>query len=188
MKIEPAILIGAGRASSSMCGDEPAANQTSFGIGEEMKRAISAGAAVVTIVAAVAWATSLADQNKKGIVGLTVDEVRWFTPPYYIDGRQRAQLFGDSTQGGTWIDRVKIPGGARVLAHTHSQDELVTVIEGTWYLGEGVKFDSDKLRGYPAGSFIAIPAGIPHFVAAKNGPVVVQLSGIGKFQTNYLEK
>ena len=153
-----------------------------------MKRVLSAAAAAVTIVAAVTWATSLAERSKREIVGLTPDQVRWFTPPYYNDGRQRAQLFGDSGEGGTWIDRVKIPGGARVLAHTHPQDELVTVIEGTWYLGEGAKFDSAKLKGYPAGSLIVIPAGIPHFVAAKEGTVVVQLSGIGKFQTNYLEK
>jgi quercetin dioxygenase-like cupin family protein len=153
-----------------------------------MKRVLSAAAVVATIVAAVACATNVAEQSKKEIVGLTADEVRWVTPPYYNDGRQRAQLFGDSSQGGTWIDRVKIPGGARALAHTHPQDELVTVIEGAWYLGEGTKFDSAKLKGYPAGSFIVIPAGIPHFVAAKESTVVVQLSGIGKFQTNYLEK
>ena len=153
-----------------------------------MKRVLSAAAIVVTIVTAVAWATSLAERSKKEIVGLTADEVRWFTPTYYKDGRQRARLFGDSSQGGTWIDRVKIPGGARVLSHTHPQDELVTVIEGTWYLGEGTKFDSAKLKGYPAGSFIVIPAGIPHFVAAKEGTVVIQLSGIENFQTKYLEK
>jgi quercetin dioxygenase-like cupin family protein len=153
-----------------------------------MKRVLSTAAAAVTIAVAVAWATSLGERSNMEIVGLTPDEVRWFTPPYYNDGRQRAQLFGDSSEGGTWIDRVKIPGGARVLAHRHPQDEIVTVIEGTWYLGEGAKFDSAKLRGYPAGSFIVIPAGIPHFVAAKEGTVVVQLSGIGKFQTDYLEK
>src|SRR5262245_28041733 len=153
-----------------------------------MKRVFFAFATAATIVAAVAWATSLAEPSNKGIVGLTADEVRWFTPPYYNDGRQRAQLFGDSSQGGAWIDRVKIPAGARVLAHTHAQDELVTVIEGSWYLGEGAKFDAAKLKGYPAGSFIVIPAGIPHFVAARESTVVVQLSGIGKFKTNYLEK
>ena len=153
-----------------------------------MKGILPAAATVVTIVAAAAWATSLAEPSKKEIVGLTADEVRWFTPPYYKDGRQRAHLFGDSGQGGTWIDCAKIPGGARVLAHTHPEDELVTVIEGTWYLGEGAKFDSAKLKGYPAGSFIVIPAGIPHFVAAKEGTVVIQLSGMGKFQTDYLEK
>jgi len=83
---------------------------------------------------------------------------------------------------------VKIPGGARVLAHTHQHDELVTVIEGTWYLGEGERFDTAKLKGYPAGSFIVIPAGVPHFVAAKNGSVIVQINGTGKFATDYLEK
>ena len=158
-----------------------------------MKRVLSATAAAVTIVAAVAWAASLAEpikaeSAKKEIVGFTPNQVRWFTPSYYHDGRQRAQLYGDSSAGGTWIDRVKIPGGARVLAHTHPKDELVTVIEGTWYLGEGAKFDAAKLRAYPVGSFIVIPAGVPHFVAAKEAAVVVQLSGVGKFQTDYLEK
>jgi len=153
-----------------------------------MKRVVSVGATVVTIVAALACVTSLAEQSMNQIVALTADEVRWFTPPYYTDGRQRAQLFGDSSRDGAWVDRAKIPAGARVLAHTHPQDELVTVIEGTWYLGEGAKFDSAKLKGYPAGSFIVIPAGISHFVASKEGTVVVQLSGIGTFQTNYLEK
>ena len=89
-----------------------------------MKRVLSAAATVVTIVTAVACATSLAERGKNEIVGLTADEVRWFTPPYYNDGRQRAHLYGDLSQGGTWIDRVKIPGRARVFAHTHPQDEL----------------------------------------------------------------
>jgi len=97
-------------------------------------------------------------------------------------------LLGDSSQDGAWVDRARIPAGKRVLAHTHPQDELVTVIEGTWYLGEGTKFDSTKLNGYPAGSFIVIPAGVPHFVATKDSTVIVQLSGNGKFHTDYVEK
>ena len=152
-----------------------------------MKAVFSAAATVVTIATAITWATSRPEPSKK-IVGLTAEEIRWFTPAYYKDGRQRAKLFGDSSQDGAWIDRVKIPGGARVLAHTHPQDELVTVIEGTWYLGEGAKFDSAKLKGYPASSFLVIPAGVPHFAAAKEGTVVVQLRGNGRFQTDYLEQ
>ena len=140
--------------------------------------------AVTAVASVVAWSK----QNKNEIVGLRPEEVKWFTPSYYKDGRQRAQLLGDSTKGGGWIDRVKIPIGGRVLAHTHPQDELVTVIEGTWYVGEGKRFDAAKLRGYPAGSFIVIPAGVPHFVAAKDGSVIVQVSGTGKFGTDYLEK
>jgi len=153
-----------------------------------MRRVLSLAAAVVTIAAAVAWAvTTLAERSKKEIVAVSPDEVRWFTPPYYHDGRQRAHLFVASSPGGTWIDRVKIPDGARVLAHTHPRDELATVIQGTWYVGQGAKFDAAKLKSYPAGSFVIVPANVPHFVEAK-GAVVVQLTGIGKWQTDYLEK
>jgi len=127
-------------------------------------------------------------QKDKGVVGVVPAEVRWFTPPYYTDGRQRAQLYGDSSQGGPWIDRVKIPAGDHVSAHTHPQDELVTVIDGTWYVGIGDNYDPAKLEGYPPGSFVLIPAGLPHFVAAKETDVIVQLSGAEKFRTVYRKK
>ncbi|HXU40049.1 MAG TPA: cupin domain-containing protein [Blastocatellia bacterium] len=153
-----------------------------------MKKILLAVVATVIALSTIALAMTWAGETQKEVVGLTSEQVRWFTPPYYNDGRQRAQLFGDSSKGGAWVDRVKIPGGKRVLAHTHPQDELVTVIEGTWYLGTGERFDSAKLKGYPAGSFIVIPAGVPHFVAAKDGGVIVQLSGSEVFRTDYLER
>ncbi len=145
--------------------------------------AVVVAVTVTTLVIAVA-----VDKNQKPIVGLTPPEVRWFTPPYYTDGRQRAHMLGDSSRGGDWVDRVKIPAGVRALAHTHPQAEVVTVIEGTWYVGEGRRFDASQLKAYPAGSFIVIPAGIPHFIAAQDGEVVLQLSGTGKFSTDYIEK
>jgi quercetin dioxygenase-like cupin family protein len=153
-----------------------------------MKRALLVIAVVVITLAPVMLARTLAAESGKEVFALTPEQVRWFTPSYYKDGRQRAQLLGDSSQDGTWVDRVKIPGNGRVPAHTHPHDEQVTVIEGTWYLGVGETFDPGKLKGYPAGSFIVIPAGVPHFVATKDGPVIVQLSGVGKFSTDYLEK
>ena len=122
------------------------------------------------------------------VVGITPEQVRWFTPTYYKDGRQRAQMYGDSSKDNPWVDRVKIPANAHVLAHTHPSDELVTVIEGTWYLGEGEKYDATKLKAYPVGSFVVIPAGQPHFVATKKDRVIVQVNGIGKFATEYIEK
>ena len=139
----------------------------------------------VLVFAAIAL--TFADK-KKGITAFTPLQVRWSTQPYYTDGRERAQLFGDSSQGGAWVDRVKIPANKRVLAHTHPQDELITVIEGTWYLGEGTKFNPTDLKGYPSGSFIVIPAGVPHFVATKESIAIVQLDGNGKFRTDYVEK
>lgn len=153
-----------------------------------MKKVLLAAVAVVAALAAVTLERAWAGQNKKLVMGITPEQVRWFTPPYYKDGRQRAQLLGDSSQDGAWVDRVKIPAGGRVLAHTHPHDELVTVIEGIWYLGEGERFDPAKLKGYPAGSFIVIPAGVPHYLATKESEAIVQLSGTGKFGTDYVER
>ena len=140
------------------------------------------------VLVAITSAQIRGQNGQKHIVGVMPAQVRWFTPPYYNDGRQRAQLYGDSNQGGPWIDRVKIPAGDHVSAHTHPQDELVTVIDGTWYVGAGDSYDPAKLEGYPPGSFVLIPAGLPHFVAAKETAVVVQLSGTEKFRTVYVGK
>jgi len=129
-----------------------------------------------------------ADAGAREIVGLTPEQVLWFTPSYYTDGRQRAQLIGDSSKPGPFVDRVKIPSGGRVRAHTHPDTEVDTVIAGTWYVGMGDRFDAAKLKPYPAGSFIVIPAGVPHFVAAPEGVVIVQISGDGPFRTEFLEK
>jgi len=143
---------------------------------------------LVLLIAPVTRAAAQGVQHGQTIVGVTPDQVRWFTPSYYTDGRQRAQLLGDSNREGAWVDRVSIPGGRRVLAHTHPHDEVATVIQGTWYVGAGERFDPAKLKAYPAGSFVMIPAGVPHFVATKEGPVVVQLNGTGRFGTDYLGK
>jgi quercetin dioxygenase-like cupin family protein len=150
-----------------------------------MARRLTASVALALALRAAAGAPS---EPTKPVIALAPQDIRWFTPSYYTDGRQRAHLLGDSSKGGEWIDRVKIPAGSRVLAHTHPDDEVVTVIEGTWYLGIGERFDETKLKAYPAGSFILIPAGLAHFLATRDGPVIVQASGRGMFRTNSLEK
>jgi quercetin dioxygenase-like cupin family protein len=143
--------------------------------------AVAVGLALRAIPGALA-------EPRKPVTALLPQDIRWLTPPSYTDGRQRAYLVGDSTNGGDWIDRVKIPGGSHVAAHTHPDDELVTVIEGTWYLGIGDRFDETKLKAYPTGSFIVIPGDVPHFLATREGPVIVQVSGHGVFRTAYVER
>jgi quercetin dioxygenase-like cupin family protein len=41
---------------------------------------------------------------------------------------------------------------------------------------------------YPAGSFLVIPPGVAHYVAARDGEVVVQISGEGPFRTDFVER
>src|SRR5882672_6547507 len=115
-----------------------------------MKRTFLPATLIILVAMTPALIRGQKGQEDRAIVGVTPAQVRWFTPPYYTDGRQRAQLYGDSSQSGPWIDRVKIPAGKHVAAHTHPQDELVTVIDGTWYVGVGGAYDPAKLKGYPA--------------------------------------
>jgi hypothetical protein len=149
---------------------------------------MTAGRFSIALLWALRATTGAPAESGPQVTALAPQDIRWFTPAYYTDGRQRAHLRGDSSKGGDWIDRVKLPGGLRVLAHTHPDDEIVTVIEGTWYLGIGKRFDETKLKAYPAGSFILIPAHVPHFLATRQGPVIVQASGQGMFRTNYVEE
>lgn len=72
-----------------------------------MRKVLLVAAAVVITLATMTLARNSANQPSNEIVGLTPEQVRWFTPPYYKDGRQRAQLFGDSSQGAAWVDRVR---------------------------------------------------------------------------------
>jgi quercetin dioxygenase-like cupin family protein len=94
-----------------------------------------------------------------------------------------ARAIAQADQHGQTIVGVT-PEQARPRTH----DELATVIQGIWYVGAGARFDAAKLKAYPAGSFVMIPAGVPHFVATKKGPVIVQLNGTGRFGTDYLQK
>jgi hypothetical protein len=145
-------------------------------------------ALVVGICAALPVSFLAADKTPGEILAVTPQQVQWFTPSYYVDGRQRARLVGDSSQRGPFVDRSKLPKGLRVRAHTHPDTELDTVIEGTWYVGMGDRFDAARLQPYPAGSFLVIPAGVPHFAAAPDGQVIVQISGEGPFRTEFVEK
>ena len=66
------------------------------------------------------------------------------------------------------------------MPHTHP-DEWRTgvVLSGNYYFGIGEQWDESKLRAYPPGTFYSEPKGTPHFVWAKDGEVIVQITAMG---------
>ena len=50
---------------------------------------------------------------------------------------------------------------------------------GTLYFGVGEQWDESKLKGYPAGTFFSEPSKTPHYVWAKDGEVILQITGMG---------
>ncbi len=45
--------------------------------------------------------------------------------------------------------------------------------------GSGDKWDENKFKAYPAGTFYSEPSKAPHFSWAKDGEVIIQITGVG---------
>jgi quercetin dioxygenase-like cupin family protein len=105
-------------------------------------------------------------------------EIKWNVVSGYPSGYARAMLEGEADKAGPFTYRVRLPAGFTFQPHTHARDEHVTVLEGVWSLGIGGTFDASRLRSFPAGSFVVVAAGTPHFVATETD-TIVQVHGMG---------
>ena len=100
-------------------------------------------------------------------------------PKPYPAAAEMAVLSGDpSKTGALYTVRLKLPNGTKIAAHTHGDTENVTVISGTLMVGVGSSFDAAKMLALTPGSFVSIPADLPHFAMAK-GDTIVQVNGVG---------
>jgi quercetin dioxygenase-like cupin family protein len=87
-------------------------------------------------------------------------------------------LEGEADKATPFTYRVRLPAGFKFQPHAHAGDEHVTVLQGAWSVGLGDTFDASRLRSFPVGSFVVIPAGTSHFVAAES-ETIIQVHGIG---------
>ena len=117
---------------------------------------------------------------------LTPSQLTW--TPGRVPGVENAALLGSSKAEGPYIERVRFPANFVIQPHTHPDQRSYTILSGTWYIGYGDTFDETKLQPLPPGSFYVEPAGVNHFVATKDEPVVLQLSGMGPTATQLLDK
>jgi quercetin dioxygenase-like cupin family protein len=107
-------------------------------------------------------------------------QAKWGPAPKgYPAESMMALLSGDpSKAGSSYAIRLKLPDGAKIAPHSHSDTENVTVISGTLLVAVGSSFDAAKMIALPAGSYVSIPAGTPHYAMAK-GDTVLQVNGVG---------
>ncbi|MBL8474094.1 MAG: cupin domain-containing protein [Rhodocyclaceae bacterium] len=86
----------------------------------------------------------------------------------------RIILLGDANQFHCppYTARVKWAAGTRVPEHPDHEDRTYTVLSGALYVGIGEKWDDKNLRRMPAGSFIAIPAGVSRYFRTDDETVV----------------
>ena len=62
----------------------------------------------------------------------------------------------------------------------------VAVLSGTLYFGVGEKWDESQFKAYPTGTFYSEPPKTPHFSWAKDGEVIIQITGVGASGKTYI--
>jgi quercetin dioxygenase-like cupin family protein len=128
-------------------------------------------------LAAVFSATALSTRAEEGLI-LKMPKDIVFTDTG--KGVETTVLYGDPSKPGLYVVRLRLPPGARVAPHVHpGEARTMTVLSGTLYFGFGDKWDETKLVAYPPGTFFTELPSTPHFVAARDGEVIFQASGIG---------
>jgi quercetin dioxygenase-like cupin family protein len=124
-------------------------------------------------------------QGGSGAKTLTASEIKWGENPALPKGAKYVVLMGDPKQGAN-VARVQLPANMKIMPHSHTTENIVTVLSGTLLYAEGDKYDAAKLKSYPAGSFVVETPNTPHFMTGK-GAVVFQVSVPGKSTFDYVD-
>jgi quercetin dioxygenase-like cupin family protein len=110
-----------------------------------------------------------------------------------IDGAEMAVLDGDPAKAVQYVIRFRTHREIFVPLHWHREDEHVTVLAGPFSLSLDNALDkvSDQAldgerRELAPGSYAVIPAGV-HHSAWYGAGTVVQVSGIGPFESIYVD-
>lgn len=110
------------------------------------------------------------------------EQLVWFGPPNNA-ALQGAWVIGNEKETGPYLLRVKLAKGGRILPHTHPDTRNTTVLTGTLFVGFGELFDESTLVAIPAGAVYVGPAGVAHYLVARDGDVVYQEGGFGPTAT-----
>lgn len=114
-------------------------------------------------------------------------DVKWAPAPSSLPGgAEMAVLYGDPTDEGEFVVRIRAPKGYRVPPHTHPKAELVTIISGAFSFGRGQSADHASVEKLPAGSFISMPAGVLHYVFVDEDSVL-QINAAGPWKIDYYD-
>ena len=111
--------------------------------------------------------------------------IKWTAPAAYAKGAEFAVIHGDPTKAGLYVVRLKVPAGFKIAAHTHPNDENVTVLSGSFNIGMGDKFDESKGENIKAGGYSYVQKSMTHY-AWFTEDTVIQLHGMGPQGITYM--
>ena len=144
-------------------------------------------ALAASLCAAMLASPPLLAADAAGSMYMNPSQVKWGdAPPVFMKGAKMAVLMGDPGKAGPFVARLQVPASYKIMPHWHSIDEDLTVISGSFFLGEGDKMDKKGAHEIKAGGFHHLPAKTHHYAFSK-GPAVVQINGMGPFDLVYID-
>lgn len=90
------------------------------------------------------------------------------------------------TPGAPFVIRIHSDAGLVILPHSHPQDENITVLTGSWWLGMGPRYSQDGLAELAAGAFGFVAKEMAHFALSKSA-TVIQVHGTGPFRVKLVD-
>jgi hypothetical protein len=151
-----------------------------------MTRATRAMALTVCTVMLAPMFGSAQHEVGKGVEVTTADKIKWVKNA--AGTQENAVLFGDPTKPGPYVMRLRWLPGNMSRPHFHPNDRHFVVIEGTWWVGAGEKYDPESTVPVPAGGYVLHKAGAIHYDGAKKEPTVIQVWGMGPNTSTSAEK
>src|SRR5688572_27802866 len=102
-----------------------------------------AGLLVLSIGLLVPTFASFAEEaGHEGHLMVQPKQLEWKdAPPSLPPGAKAALIEGDPSKAGPFTLRLKFPKGYKIQPHTHPAVEHVTVLQGTFQMGLGEKWD-----------------------------------------------
>jgi quercetin dioxygenase-like cupin family protein len=98
-----------------------------------------------------------------------------------------SRVYGDAAQPGMYVSRVHLPPNAKNRPHYNDQDQIVTVLKGTWWVGKGEVFKQDRLVAVREGGLMYLPAKLAYYDIAGSGDVILQITGVGPVTSTHAE-
>jgi hypothetical protein len=141
---------------------------------------------VAAVAMMMAMSASIADIDRSAVDFTTPADIKWVRNA--AGTNETAVLFGDPSQPGPYVMRIKWLPGNMSRPHVHNFDRFFVVISGTWWLGTGETFDPDSTVPVPAGSYVIHRAEQAHYDGAKDEETVIQVWGMGPVTTTSVEQ
>ena len=120
--------------------------------------------------------SSAAELNPAAVIYKLPDQFEWKGS----GGNRSAVLAGDPEKPGLYVVINKwLKGNNFSKPHFHPNDRYIVVLQGTWWVGSGPKFDPANTTPMPTGSFVTHFAKQVHWDGAKDEDTVLLIMGEG---------